>query len=112
MKTNFYVIFCRKVNTFCFCCLVASYTVCLLINKYIFTGEYGLSFVPFSFRKVYVFFENLFHGVAVYSGVALIGRLEGNVIFIGRHKGRLPELSASIGLLIISRCYFVKFALS
>ncbi len=51
-------------------------------------GEYGLSFVPFSFRKVYVFFENLFHGVAVYSGVALIGRLEGNVILIGRHKGR------------------------
>lgn len=30
-------------------------------------------------RKVYVFFENLFHGVAVYSGVALIGRLEGVV---------------------------------
>jgi hypothetical protein len=30
-------------------------------------------------RKVYVFFENLFHGIAVYSGVALIGRLEGKL---------------------------------
>ncbi|XP_023348787.1 uncharacterized protein LOC111717521 [Eurytemora carolleeae] len=27
-------------------------------------------------RKIYVFVENLFHGIAVYSGVALVGRLE------------------------------------
>ncbi len=38
-----------------------------------------MSYFILSYRKVYVFFENLFHGVAVYSGVALIGRLEGKL---------------------------------
>ena len=33
----------------------------------------------FVIRKTYVFIENLFHGMAVYSGIALVGRLEGKL---------------------------------
>ena len=48
-------------------------------------------------RKIYVFVENLFHGIAVYSGVALVGRLEGKV-FTHMQKiifKNIPELELS-----------------